>query len=227
MTRSADGTLGVALAVLLATASCSSAVSPKSVTNTNASSPGLVAPVPSNVDLSVMNVTATSSTNTWALFRQDLVGPALTPEHVAYTADGGAHWVDRTPPVASGDEIAGSVFIDDQNAWVATKPERTGCPCVLTPGTVTVFRTSSRGQTWTATQFSAPMPAPLYLAALNPTVGWVGVSVGGSPNVGQGGTVLYATTDGGASFAPVGQGTADDQVIPQRVDHRIPQPILG
>jgi hypothetical protein len=178
MTRSLGCILGAALTVLLGAASCGpgSAVDKSSAIKPGNGGSGLIAPVPSNVNLAVLAVKPASSTSAWVLFKQDL-GPVVSAEHVAYTADGGSHWVDRTPPVPTGDEIGGSVFIDGQNAWIATVAQRRGCPCLLAPGTVTVFRTRSGGQTWSASHIRVELPAPLYLVALNPPLaGWASVS---------------------------------------------------
>ncbi len=80
-------------------------------------------------------------------------GLASTGDHVLTTADGGQTWHDVTPPqpAPSADQIAPSgataLFSNATTAWVVY-----GNFSSAPPPTVTVWRTTDGGQTWTGSQ---------------------------------------------------------------------------
>jgi photosystem II stability/assembly factor-like uncharacterized protein len=70
---------------------------------------------------------------------------------------------------------------------------------------LTVFHTTDGGSTWSAATLAQPVYGQVYMSFAG-NVGWIGLGLGGRPAIGVGGSYLYRTADGGATFVPVFAG---------------------
>ena len=138
------------------------------------------------------------------------VGWALTRKaQVFRTTDGGATWSDvsifQAPASEQEAPVTSACFLDGQTAFVATNAGTANQPQIV------VYRTSDKGVTWKSTSLTAT------LAWEKDDVGGLDVSfpdasngyvlIEGTPGAGQMAKALYRTTDGGATFAFIGDIT--------------------
>lgn len=127
----------------------------------------------------------------------DRIGWATTRgEHIRYTADGGADWVEVTPsdlnpPV--GPAVALEA-IDSDHAWLAFAPETS-----QGPGPILVYRTSNGGRSWQG--ISTTIAGEPWIQFLNDRTGFILVNRGAA--AGEEGVTLLRSDDGGASWQTV------------------------
>lgn len=122
--------------------------------------------------------------------------------HLLMTTDGGASWVDITPPsvnarmrLASG--LAGAFFLSAKDFWVGvcSISDRSG----LAPGFV--MHTDDGGRSWTQSQPLARCDDHLWVYFLSPSRGWLMVGNGQAAN--QEPVAIYRTTTGGRSWSEI------------------------
>ncbi|MBI3176901.1 MAG: hypothetical protein HYZ35_02820, partial [Chloroflexi bacterium] len=139
----------------------------------------------------------------------DLRGWALSGDgpHVLRTQDGGATWIDITPPqraspLAETEQSASGFFLDPYIGWVLYFPGRfAGGPETL--DALSPWWTTD-GSQWQAATIRAPMD----IDRAGPTVqfvdeehGWILVAF--AVGAGQRGYTLIRTTDGGLTWDPI------------------------
>lgn len=126
-------------------------------------------------------------------------GWALTRTRLARTDDGGTTWSTITPVGVDPRAIRDVHFIDATRGWLVAA----GALSAARQATeLTLHRTTNGGVTWLpsiigATRFGAP--GSIYLHFADPRVGYVNVSLEGSPSVGP--SQLFVTRDAGLTWA--------------------------
>lgn len=139
----------------------------------------------------VDSVIPLSATSAWITFNDTLFR----------TADGGASW----HPVLSGVGRLGlATSLSPGAIWVTSQAS----------GSLTVWRTSDGGRTWSRGQVSMPgQIVPIHMQFVDELHGWLLVSTGSA--AGSEGVVLWSTFDGGASWqmrGQAGQGSATGSI---------------
>lgn len=162
----------------------------------------------------------------WALSAETAPAPVLMKDRTTgwaggalRTVDGGSHWSPSGPPapaLASSGRV--EFYLDDRHAWVAAAAgSATACA-----DHVVVYATEDAGVTWrTASTLPVTSASPAdavwgglysssprssyeqkgpYLYFVDPTHGWMLVTVQGPGFVGTFSKSLYRTTDGGATW---------------------------
>jgi photosystem II stability/assembly factor-like uncharacterized protein len=122
------------------------------------------------------------------------------------TTDGGAHWNDVTPWSAQLGHWA-TFFLDADNAWLASSVQP-GSPS--NDFSVSIYRTSDGGRNWT--QVGTATPAwgfPWSVDFVDRKHGWLFIKQAGTLEpLGSDLVALYATTDGGATWAKLSEADA-------------------
>jgi len=144
-------------------------------------------------------------------------GWGITASAVWRTADGGRTWTNVLTPAGhppAGVPLAAGLLGPD-TAWVVASDG----------GAVTVYRTTDGGQAWTHTSVAIanpdpalsadPVEQPRFVTFVDPTHGWLWVSVG--PAMGGEAGTLLATSDGGAHWTAV--SVAAPQGVPTEVPY--------
>lgn len=134
------------------------------------------------------------ATSGWALVQQPSNGPAAWTQHLMITDDAGATWRDGTP-LGLGTVTPAIDFLDKDHAWIVQPcPAGSGCSSSLS-------RTTDGGRHWNMS--TLPIQAILYAAVsfVGPEVGYLALVSDIAPDNRP--TVLYATLDGGSSWARV------------------------
>jgi photosystem II stability/assembly factor-like uncharacterized protein len=139
-------------------------------------------------------------------------GYALTDGRFVSTEDAGKTWHDLTPIDAPAATLAGGYFFDQARAWTASWNDATG--------KLIVYRSASGGASWRSIELPADYRdgvSSVTFDFVSPTTGWLDVERAHPRNKDM--ADLYATTDGGATWAPVmlpgGQGSQIDLVTPR------------
>jgi len=121
------------------------------------------------------------------------------------TSDGGATWINVTPPNFPADfAFQGGAFLSAKTAWV---PYGWICAkgyCQSASGVGGVLRTTDGGKTWKATAIGSPNGQPVITSSIdfiNPDDGWLMAGHGGA--AGSEAVDVYRTTDGGATWSRV------------------------
>lgn len=145
------------------------------------------------------------ATSGWALVQQPSNGPAASPPRLMITDDAGATWRDGTP-LGLGTVTPAIDFLDRDHAWVV-QPCAAGWGC-----SSSLWRTTDGGRHWNTS--TLPIQAILYAAVsfVGPEVGYLALVSDIAPDNRP--TVLYATQDGGSSWARVATVPGSWQFFP-------------
>jgi len=160
-----------------------------------------LSPLTPGEEVTIKRIEMISALTGWAIGSQN-----EGPEHILYTDDGGATWMDRTPPTTISQDGTWQIkvhghFRDENTAWAIYSAH--------TPPPVSqqvVWRTSDAGQTWSASQSlpltgQEPMFAPKYFSFIDSQQGWLLVHV--DSGMSHEYSHLFATDDGGESWERV------------------------
>lgn len=125
-------------------------------------------------------------------------GWALDKNNVLKTSDGGKSWVALTPKGADVSHGIEADFMNALNAWVAM------------PGnsTITLFRTTTGGASWTSSSINEATPGGLSLTFVSSQTGWIEDAPDGA-GAGSEGVDILRTDNGGATWTRIatsGQG---------------------
>jgi photosystem II stability/assembly factor-like uncharacterized protein len=141
-------------------------------------------------------------------------GWALLQEHLYWTHDDGATWMDITPPGAVTQRIRDVFFLDDRNGW-ATLADYGSLPSAGSP-ILQLASTSDGGNAWKVRTFDVATD-PRFVSGigristffLNPRLGWILLQPPSSSNFSL--AFLLASEDGGRTWAklppPPGAGS--------------------
>jgi photosystem II stability/assembly factor-like uncharacterized protein len=131
-------------------------------------------------------------------------GWVLTADHLDRTVDGGATWTTAPVPTQGTDSFRpGELFVIGETAWLAT---------VSPGGDVAVTRVEASGAVKTSA-LPARYPGPgttVWIGFADTSHGWTAVA----DQPGNGGSTLYATSDGGQSWRLVGHAPVDGPLHP-------------
>ncbi|MBN2554948.1 MAG: hypothetical protein JXA97_03325 [Anaerolineales bacterium] len=135
-------------------------------------------------------------------------------DRILVTDNGGDRWIDATPPepllATSSGVTALSFFLDADHAWVTFDPGSHG-----TPDAVSIWRTSDGGRTWSSSALPGIASlissyAPYHMFFVDEALGWFMAAVdAGMQKVYS---VIYATSDGGATWSLILDPTTDIEV---------------
>lgn len=124
-------------------------------------------------------------------------------QSILRTLDGGAHWLDASPPGVSSSPAVNAYF-DPFDAWVAAASFGSA-----NSSSITVYHTSDGGQTW---QAGAPISlsdggGPGLLDFIDSQHGWMMAGLGAA--AGSEGVAILQTTDGGMHWRQVSLTSGD------------------
>jgi len=131
-------------------------------------------------------------------------GWVSTGNHLLWTSNAGLAWRDITPP--GSEAIHGAFFLDAEHAWVLRS----------TADTLQLARSSDGGKTWQAAGFplhaeeAANFSGLASLHFVDSSYGWAMLRRVSNSNFSFG--MLYATTDGGATWHKLANPPAGDAV---------------
>ena len=115
---------------------------------------------------------------------------------VVATTDGGAHWVDRTPPKLAA-SLTGASFVDQHHGWIGTAAG-------------TLLHTTDGGGSWTTQRLPvAGVPPYLRMVASGVTVDGVSATRGWAAAYNE----VFTTTSGGRSWFPVAAGLGRADIV--------------
>lgn len=125
-------------------------------------------------------------------------GWALDKNNVFKTSDGGKSWVALTPKGADVSHGIEADFMNALDAWIAL------------PGnsTITLFRTTTGGASWTRSTINEATPGGLSLTFVSSQTGWIEDAPDGA-GAGSEGVDILRTDNGGATWTKIstsGQG---------------------
>jgi len=123
-----------------------------------------------------------------------------------HSNDAAASWTDVTP-FAAGQILVNQQFVNPSSAWVLSELRGND---VTPAAAVFLWHTKDGGTTWNSSTLNTQAPARAFVSFVDEMTGWIGIGLAGRDAVGIGGSWLYRTTDGGATFRAMGGASGSD-----------------